>query len=149
MKTPRNCYSCVSTVTFSQTPVVAALYKQIPNTKTFREAVFSGYFGPIGIGTRLFPISSFLPILTFQPGAIFISTLAVRVIHQHTGQYSHQGDMAADVIQPIVAFMVLHPRSFHHFSLGTHLLRLVARTAMAEPPRRFTRSDGLCHQPGS
>jgi hypothetical protein len=139
MKTHRNhdCYSCVSTVTFSQTPVVVALYKQIPNTKTFLEAVFSGHFGPIGIGTSLSPISSFLPILTFQPGAIFISILAVRVIHQHPNKRSHQGDMVANVIQPIVAFVVLH-----HFSLGRHVLRLVYLAWHAQP-------EGLNPKPAS
>ena len=32
-----------------------ALYKWIPDVKTFREAIFSGHFGPIGIG-----VSSYL-----------------------------------------------------------------------------------------
>jgi NhaP-type Na+/H+ or K+/H+ antiporter len=41
-------------------PVMIALYKFIPDVKTFREAVFSGHFGPIGIG------------------AIYISTLAAQ-----------------------------------------------------------------------
>lgn len=31
-------------------PVMIGLYKFIPDVKTFREAVFSGHFGPIGIG---------------------------------------------------------------------------------------------------
>lgn len=35
-------------------PVVVALYRWIPDIKTFREAVFSGHFGPIGIGGSLF-----------------------------------------------------------------------------------------------
>ena len=39
-------------------PIMLALYKFIPDVKTFREAVFSGHFGPIGVG------------------AVFISTLA-------------------------------------------------------------------------
>ena len=34
-------------------PIVIALYKWIPDIKTFREAVFSGHFGPMGIGTFL------------------------------------------------------------------------------------------------
>ena len=32
-------------------PVIVGLYKFIPDIKTFREAVFSGHFGPMGIGT--------------------------------------------------------------------------------------------------
>lgn len=31
-------------------PIMIALYRFIPDVKTFREAVFSGHFGPIGIG---------------------------------------------------------------------------------------------------
>lgn len=31
-------------------PVVIALYRWIPDIKTFREAIFSGHFGPMGIG---------------------------------------------------------------------------------------------------
>ena len=31
-------------------PIIIALYKWIPDIKTLREAVFSGHFGPIGIG---------------------------------------------------------------------------------------------------
>lgn len=32
-------------------PIMIALYKWIPDVKTFREAIFSGHFGPIGVGT--------------------------------------------------------------------------------------------------
>jgi sodium/hydrogen antiporter len=32
-------------------PPMMALYKWIPDIKTFREALFCGHFGPIGIGT--------------------------------------------------------------------------------------------------
>lgn len=31
-------------------PPMIALYRWIPDIKTFREAIFSGHFGPIGIG---------------------------------------------------------------------------------------------------
>jgi len=44
-------------------PIMIALYKWIPDIKTFRGVVFSGHFGPIGIG------------------AVFISTLAIEVLH--------------------------------------------------------------------
>lgn len=36
-------------------PAMIALYKWIPDVKTFREAVFSGHFGPMGVGTLTFP----------------------------------------------------------------------------------------------
>jgi sodium/hydrogen antiporter len=46
-------------------PIMMAMYKWIPDVKTWREAVFSGHFGPMGIG------------------AIFISTLASQFLIEH------------------------------------------------------------------
>lgn len=67
-----------------------------------------------------------------QLGAIFISTLAARTIHQYPGQHSHQADMVENTIQPIVAFMVLcsitiHGLSIPGFSLGRRV-HSVSRT---------------------
>lgn len=39
-------------------PIILALYRWIPDIKTFREAVFSGHFGPIGVGTFSMDYSS-------------------------------------------------------------------------------------------
>ncbi|KAF8627673.1 hypothetical protein AX15_004310 [Amanita polypyramis BW_CC] len=97
-------------------PVVVLLYRWIPDVKTFREAVFSGHFGPIGIG------------------AVFISTLASQIIrdtHVEKAQ-SHHTQILADTIQPIVAFMVLcsiviHGLSIPSFSLGKRV-HSVSRT---------------------
>ncbi|KAJ2915913.1 hypothetical protein MD484_g4528, partial [Candolleomyces efflorescens] len=95
---------------FRRLPVMLALYKWIPDVKNFREAVFCGHFGPIGVG------------------AVFISTLATEVIHrahktpENSSNYE-QIEMLAETIQPIVAFMVLcsitiHGLSIPSFSLG-------------------------------
>jgi hypothetical protein len=46
-------------------PIMMAMYRGIPDVKTWSEAVFSGHFGPMGIG------------------AIFISTLASQFLLQH------------------------------------------------------------------
>lgn len=35
-------------------PILIALYRWIPDVKTFREAIFSGHFGPMGIGKSTF-----------------------------------------------------------------------------------------------
>ncbi|KAG6915140.1 hypothetical protein DXG01_013079 [Tephrocybe rancida] len=95
-------------------PVMIALYKWIPDIKTFREAVFSGHFGPIGIG------------------AVFISTLANETIHKDKHLHGEQIERLADAIQPIVAFMVLcsivlHGLSIPSFSLGRRV-HSVSRT---------------------
>ena len=106
-------------------PIIVALYKWIPDIKTFREAVFCGHFGPIGIG------------------AVFISTLATEVLHEAlqasvtNGQEADaahltQTELLMQSIQPIVAFMVLcsitiHGLSIPSFSLGRRV-HSVSRT---------------------
>lgn len=76
-----------------------ALYKWIPDIHTFRECVFAGHFGPMGVG------------------AVFISTLAAVKLPDpkeisKNGELAEGGtpaqiDYLGHSIQPIVAFMVL------------------------------------------
>ncbi|TFK93083.1 hypothetical protein K466DRAFT_479289 [Polyporus arcularius HHB13444] len=80
-------------------PIVIALYKWIPDIKTFREAVFSGHFGPMGIG------------------AVFISTLAAEQLPQPQSPPEGQVQLLAASIQPIVAFMVLVSIAVHGLSI--------------------------------
>jgi NhaP-type Na+/H+ or K+/H+ antiporter len=100
-------------------PIMMAMYRWIPDVKTWREAVFSGHFGPMGIG------------------AIFISTLANQFLVQYlannpSGADQHQLEMVKEMIQPIVAFMVIcsitiHGLSIPGFSLGRRV-HSVSRT---------------------
>ncbi|KAF8582833.1 hypothetical protein K439DRAFT_1350331 [Ramaria rubella] len=95
-------------------PIVLALYRWIPDVKTFREAFFSGHFGPIGVG------------------AIFISTLAVEQLPRAQDPPQNQVELLAASIQPIVGFMVLcsvavHGLSIPFFSLGRRV-HSVSRT---------------------
>ena len=102
-------------------PIMMAMYRWIPDMKTWREAVFSGHFGPMGIG------------------AIFISTLASEFLLQHiagnpstTADQQHQLEIVSQMIQPIVAFMVIcsiaiHGLSIPGFSLGRRV-HSVSRT---------------------
>ncbi|KAL0580553.1 hypothetical protein V5O48_001461 [Marasmius crinis-equi] len=99
---------------FRRLPVILALYKWIPDIKTFREALFSGHFGPMGIG------------------AVFISTLATDVIHHSDAPHSSQTELLEKSIQPITAFMVLcsiliHGLSIPSFSLSRRI-HTVTRT---------------------
>ncbi|THV06424.1 hypothetical protein K435DRAFT_773360 [Dendrothele bispora CBS 962.96] len=111
---------------FRRLPVMMACYKWMPDVKTAREALFSGHFGPIGVG------------------AVFISTLAAEVLNEHIdevdatnssntsgaeGGGEEVGDqtrLLAKAIQPIVAFMVLcsimvHGLSIPGFSLSKRI----------------------------
>jgi len=106
-------------------PVMVAVYRWMPDIKTFQEAVFAGHFGPIGIG------------------AVFISTLAIEILHDaHEGGPHGTADqhrpedaqmkLLSETIQPIVAFMVLcsiavHGLSIPSFSLGRRV-HSVSRT---------------------
>ncbi|KZW00958.1 hypothetical protein EXIGLDRAFT_666780 [Exidia glandulosa HHB12029] len=106
-------------------PIVLALYRWIPDIKTFREALFAGHFGPMGVG------------------AIFISTLAAKELPEvPTEGELDQAEILAASIQPIVAFMVLcsiavHGMSIPFFSLGrrVHSVRRTwSRHHSKEPP---------------
>ncbi|KAH9970171.1 Sodium/hydrogen exchanger family-domain-containing protein [Lactifluus volemus] len=45
-------------------PVIIGLFKWIPDIKNFREALFSGHFGPIGVGERL--AATIQPVVAFM-----------------------------------------------------------------------------------
>lgn len=71
-------------------PVLLASYKFMPDIKTFREACFSGWFGPMGVG------------------AVFISTLArVALPEGEAEKDTAQVDHLRETIGPIVYFLVL------------------------------------------
>ncbi|CAK9780472.1 hypothetical protein CC85DRAFT_283466 [Cutaneotrichosporon oleaginosum] len=85
---------------FRRLPVILALYKWIPDIKTFREALFSGWFGPMGVG------------------AIFISTLARHHIpHPEPDGDTSQIDLLQETIVPIVSFLVLASVVTHGLSI--------------------------------
>jgi NhaP-type Na+/H+ or K+/H+ antiporter len=96
-------------------PIMIALYKFIPDVKTFREALFSGHFGPVGIG------------------AVYISTFAVGYLPKPSNPPANQAEFLASTIQPIVAFIVLcsvaiHGLSIPFFSLGRRVHSVSSRT---------------------
>lgn len=71
-------------------PIVIMLWRWIPDIKTFREAVFAGHFGPIGVG------------------AIFIATLArTRLPEEVASPPETSNDILALTVQPIIFFFVL------------------------------------------
>ncbi|KAG6830777.1 hypothetical protein H0H87_007121, partial [Tephrocybe sp. NHM501043] len=126
-------------------PVMIMLYRWIPDIKTLREAIFSGHFGPIGIGVYSPGFLSRKPnSILWMPGAVFISTLANEVIRKDDRLHSEQINLLADTIQPIVAFMVLcsivlHGLSIPSFSLGRRV-HSVSRS-VSRPWSRHARPD--------
>ena len=109
-------------------PIMIGLFKWIPDIKSFREALFSGHFGPIGIGK---PCPSCLtPHYSHDTiGAIFLSTLAAEILPRPQNPPANQAERLAALIQPVVAFMVLcsiliHGLSIPFFSLGRRVTTL-------------------------
>jgi hypothetical protein len=66
-----------------------AFYKWIPDIRTFREAAFTGWFGPMGVG------------------AVFIATLAKTKLPEPQEEPIGQAEILSASIQPIVYFLVL------------------------------------------
>lgn len=94
-------------------PIVVALYRFIPSVHTWREAVFTGWFGPIGVG------------------AIFYSMVALENVPAD-GPNAH----AREVLTPVVYFMVLssviaHGITIPLFYIGTFATRTLTRTSEA------------------
>jgi hypothetical protein len=102
-------------ILFRRIPIMLALKPIIPDIKTWREALFAGHFGPIGVG------------------AIFVAMLARgEMEHDRTVPLSKLPPASAEhytliaLVWPIVAFIVVasilvHGSSVAVFTLGKHI----------------------------
>ncbi|XMA15336.1 hypothetical protein WAI453_008127 [Rhynchosporium graminicola] len=100
---------------FRRIPIMMALKPFIPDIKTWREALFAGHFGPIGVG------------------AIFIAILARAELETETttplGSYTDHNApnyTVVAIIWPITTFLVItsiivHGSSIAVFTLGKHI----------------------------
>ncbi|KAJ7477707.1 Sodium/hydrogen exchanger family-domain-containing protein [Mycena latifolia] len=105
-------------------PSVLLLYRWVPEIRTWREALFTGHFGPMGVG------------------AVFVSTLALTRLPTPHDPPEGQQELLAATLQPIVAFVVLgsiviHGLSIPFFSLSGNM-HSRTRSLMAT----LTRTDG-------
>ncbi|KAF8866993.1 hypothetical protein BDZ45DRAFT_735030 [Acephala macrosclerotiorum] len=102
-------------ILFRRIPIMMALKPIIPDVKTWREALFAGHFGPIGVG------------------AIFVAILARAELETgHSTPLASYPDLGAEnwelvtVIWPITTFLVIssilvHGSSIAVFTLGKHI----------------------------
>jgi len=109
-------------------PAILVLYRWIPEITSWREALFCGHFGPMGVG------------------AIFISTLAVHHLPHPSNPPQTQQDILTLSIHPIVSFVVLssiivHGLSIPFFNLGQNVSRTVTLTATFTSPRSRYQPD--------
>ncbi|KAJ3502865.1 hypothetical protein NMY22_g18441 [Coprinellus aureogranulatus] len=94
-------------------PAILMLYKFIPEIASWKEALFCGHFGPMGVG------------------AVFISTLAIHKLPEPREPFESQQDYLSAALEPIVAFVVLasiiiHGLSIPFFTISRNVSRTVS-----------------------
>jgi NhaP-type Na+/H+ or K+/H+ antiporter len=131
-------------ILFRRIPIMVALKPMIPDIKTWREALFAGHFGPIGVG------------------AIFVAILArAELEHGETTPLENlpgSGNshyMLIKLIWPITTFLILtsiiiHGSSVAVFTLGKHIntMRItMSYTVANEEPNWLARLPRLTPRP--
>lgn len=105
---------------FRRIPIVLALYRWIPDIRTFREALFSGHFGPMGVG-GLF--------LAIEARAELETDTSLPMPHPpHYGKPYTPREVAVETVWPLVCFIVMgstlvHGLSVLVLSLSSHFQR--------------------------
>ncbi|KAG5349562.1 hypothetical protein C0989_003112 [Termitomyces sp. Mn162] len=122
-------------LTLRRIPAILILYRWIPEIRTWREALFSGHFGPVSLvlSAILFVVSS---ILKMGVGAIFISSLALHKLPTAHNPPRNEQELLAASLEPVVAFIVLcsiiiHGLSIPFFSLGKATFSLTTIPSMS------------------
>ncbi|KAL2075458.1 hypothetical protein VTL71DRAFT_401 [Oculimacula yallundae] len=100
---------------FRRIPIMMALKPFIPDIKTWREALFAGHFGPIGVG------AIFVAILARAE----LETESTTPLAAYTDPEAHNY-LAVAIIWPITTFLVItsiivHGSSIAVFTLGKHI----------------------------
>ncbi|KAF7723315.1 hypothetical protein EC973_002112 [Apophysomyces ossiformis] len=99
----------VAVLLFRRLPAIVGLYRVIPAIRNVREAFFTGWFGPIGVG------------------AIFYLTVAAETISSSKNISIH----AKEVIEPIIYFMVLASVLVHGITIPCFYLGSMAKRTLS------------------
>ena len=79
----------IAVLALRRIPPLLLLYRWVPEIDGWKEALFSGHFGPMGAG------------------AVFISTLALTRLPEPHSPPQSQAEYLAATLQPVVAFIIL------------------------------------------
>ncbi|KAK6499727.1 hypothetical protein TWF481_010084 [Arthrobotrys musiformis] len=114
---------CISilVIFFRRIPIMVVLRPFIPDIKTFRESLFAGHFGPIGVG------AIFVAILARSELATGNAATPLAVLPEPDSDFENL--LLIEVIWPIVTFMVIssiivHGSSIAVFTLGKRINRM-------------------------
>ncbi|KAF8638220.1 hypothetical protein AX17_002369 [Amanita inopinata Kibby_2008] len=119
---------CICILILRRIPALLVLYRWVPEIRSWKEALFTGHFGPMGVG------------------AIFVSTLALHKLPVPRNPPLTQEDWLALTLQPVVTFVVLgsivvHGLSIPFFNIGKRMRsRTTTLTAMVRTLTRGTMS---------
>jgi len=108
-------------------PIVLAMKKWIPDVRTYREALFCGHFGPMGVGALFLAMEARAQLETGT------SIPEPNPPEFHTPPYTER-ETAVVVIWPVICFVVLgstlvHGLSVAAISVGVHYSRKVDERA--------------------
>ncbi|KAH9935576.1 Sodium/hydrogen exchanger family-domain-containing protein [Fomitopsis serialis] len=111
-------------------PPLLLLFKWVPEIVNWREALFSGHFGPMGVG------------------AVFVSTLAATRLPTPHNPPENQAELLAASIQTVVSFVVLgsiivHGLSIPFFSFGKNMRTRTLSVTHTWTPRHSAIPDWL------
>ena len=103
---------------FRRLPIVLALKRFIPDIKTYREALFCGHFGPMGVGALFLAIEA----------RAQLETGTARPLPSPPKHSPHES--AINIIRPVICFIVLgstmvHGLSVAAISVGSHYTKEV------------------------
>jgi NhaP-type Na+/H+ or K+/H+ antiporter len=108
---------------FRRIPIVLALQagKLIPDVKTYREALFCGHFGPMGVGALFLAIETRAQLETG-------TSIPLPRPKPPVGPPYDDSDVAKALVWPVICFVVLGSSMVHGLSglvisLGGHLSR--------------------------
>lgn len=91
---------------FRRIPIVLALKRFIPDLKTYREALFAGHFGPMGVGALF---------LSIEARALLETGTAVPT-PRPPAHSPHK--IAIETIRPVISFIVLGSTMVHGLSVA-------------------------------
>jgi NhaP-type Na+/H+ or K+/H+ antiporter len=120
--------AAIAILALRRLPALILLHKLIPDVKTFREALFVGHFGPMGVG------------------AIFIGTLAQQRLPTPNSPPETGLDYLSYSIQPVVYFVVLSSILVSYSLASSFVLRLYLNLHTTNTPDAWP--DDPVFQPG-
>ncbi|KAK2467346.1 hypothetical protein APHAL10511_000581 [Amanita phalloides] len=120
---------CIGIMLVRRIPALLVLYKWVPEIRNWREALFTGHFGPMGVG------------------AVFVSTLALHKLPSPNFPPESQQDYLALMLQPIVTFVVLGSIIVHGLSIPFFNLGRSMKSRTSTLARTLTRHGTMLSRP--